>query len=86
MSKSSKLHLKMYNVSNNPLIQHLDHLQQLDNLEHSAHLYGQLTTVGCFTTFGQYRSVCRDVIGLRIYLSGWQEMENFHCLSLKTQL
>jgi hypothetical protein len=28
------------------LSQHLDHLQQLDNLEHSAHLYGQLTTVG----------------------------------------
>jgi hypothetical protein len=27
------------------LSQHLDHLQQLDNLEHSAHLYGQLTTV-----------------------------------------
>jgi hypothetical protein len=27
-----------------------------------------------------------SVIGLRIYLSGWQEMENFHCLSLKTQL
>jgi hypothetical protein len=23
------------------LSQHLDHLQQLDNLEHSAHLYGQ---------------------------------------------
>jgi hypothetical protein len=32
------------------LSQHLDHLQQLDNLEHSAHLYGQLTTVGLFTT------------------------------------
>ena len=31
--------------------QPLDYLQQLDNLEHSAHLYGQLTTVGCFTTF-----------------------------------
>ena len=35
---------------------------------------------------GFYRSVCRDVMGLRIYLFGWQEMENFHCLSLKTQL
>ena len=35
---------------------------------------------------GGNRSVCRDVIGLSIYLSGWQEMENFHCLSLKTQL
>ena len=31
--------------------QHLDHLQQLDNLEHSAHLYGQLTNIGQFTTF-----------------------------------
>jgi hypothetical protein len=28
------------------LSQHLDHLQQLDNLEHPAHVYGQLTTVG----------------------------------------
>jgi hypothetical protein len=36
------------------LSQHLDYLQQLDNLEHSAHLYGQLTTLGCFTTFGQF--------------------------------
>ena len=25
-----------------------------------------------------YRSICRDAIGLRMYLSGWQEMENFH--------
>ena len=33
------------------LSQHLDHLQQLNNLEHSAHLYGQLTTIGQFTTF-----------------------------------
>jgi hypothetical protein len=37
------------NVVNCPS-QHLDHLQQLDNLEHSAHLYGQLTAVGLFTT------------------------------------
>ena len=33
------------------LSQHLDHLQQLNNLEHSAHLYVQLTTIGQFTTF-----------------------------------
>jgi len=33
------------------LSQYLDHLQQLDNLEHFSHLYGQLTIVGCFTTF-----------------------------------
>ena len=39
------------------LSQHLDHLQQLDNLEHSAHLYGQLTTAWCFTTFGQYNNL-----------------------------
>ena len=31
--------------------------QQLDNLEHSAHLYGQLTTVGLFTTFGQFTTI-----------------------------
>jgi hypothetical protein len=36
---------------------HLDHLQQLDNLEQSAHLYGQLTTVGCFKTFGQFTTI-----------------------------
>ena len=42
------------------LSQNLDHLQQLDNLEHSAHLYGQFTTFelltifGPFTTFGQF--------------------------------
>jgi hypothetical protein len=28
-----------------------DHLQELDNLEHSAHLYGQFTTIWSFTTF-----------------------------------
>ena len=39
------------------LSQHLDHLQQLDNLEHSAHLYGQLITVGCLTTFGQFTTI-----------------------------
>jgi hypothetical protein len=39
------------------LSQHLDHLEQLDNLKHSAHLYGQLTTAGCFTTFGQFTTI-----------------------------
>jgi hypothetical protein len=32
----------------------LDHLQQLDNLEHSAHLYGQFTTFELLTIFGQF--------------------------------
>ena len=44
------------------------------------------TSSASFLVENVNRSVCRDVIGLRIYMSGWQEMENFHCLSLKTQL
>jgi hypothetical protein len=42
--------------------------QQLDNLEHSAHLYGQLTTVGLFTiiwsctTFELFRLTIPNVL------------------------
>ena len=36
--------------------------------------------------FSPNRDVHHDVTGLRIYLSGWQEIKNFYCLSMKAQL
>ena len=52
----------------------------LNNILHNTHRASSL--------FGEeyYRDVRRDVTGLRIYLCGWQEIKNFACLSMKTQL